>query len=127
MIHPPATNAINVVIVGTDPAPSPIHPLPRNERYKITFSQDHATTKSGCSQSKILSARRHQRVYPRDGRTFWGIALPFPSAAGAAEKMQRKQASPMKRRQKTRPLSHWRAVGGFYLPLSYEVLFTFLK
>merc|ERR1719510_2480061 len=115
MIHPPATNAINVVIVGTDPAPSPIHPLPQNERYKITFSQEHATTKSGCSQSKILSASRHPRVYPRDGRTFWGSTLP-PFAAGAAKKMQRKQASPMKRRQKTRPLSHRRVVSGFYFP-----------
>ena len=111
--------------MGTDPAPSPAHPLPQNERYKITFSQEHATTKSGCSQSKILSVR----VYLRDGkRTFWGVpSLPFPFAAGAAKKMQRKQASPMKRRQKTRPLSHWRAVSGFYFPLSYEVLFTFLK
>merc|ERR1719433_1296519 len=82
MIHPPATNAINVVIAGTDPAPSPIHPLPQNERYKITFSQEHATTKSGCSQSKILSASRHPRVYPRDGRTFWGECPPFSLRGG---------------------------------------------
>ena len=51
--------------------PPPIDPPPRigrNERYKITFSQEHAT-KSGCSQSKILSAR----VYLREGRkTFLG-------------------------------------------------------
>lgn len=103
---------------GDGPCPSPFYTLPqigRNERYKITFSQEHATTKSGCSQSKILSASRHPRVYPRDGRTFWGSALP-PFAAGAAKKMQRKQASPMKRRQKTRPLSHWRVVSGFYFP-----------
>lgn len=46
--------------------PPPIDPPPRigrNERYKITFSQEHAT-KSGCSQSKILSAR----VYLREER-----------------------------------------------------------
>lgn len=77
-----------------DPPPPQIG---RNERYKITFSQEHAT-KSGCSQSKILSAR----VYLREGRkTFLGAF-----AAGA--KMQRKQASFMKRRQKTQPLSIWR-------------------
>merc|ERR1719492_397284 len=72
---------------GDGPCPFPhTSPPPQNERYKITFSQEHATTKSGCSQSKILSASRHPRVYPRDGRTFWGSALPFPFAAGAAEK-----------------------------------------
>lgn len=79
----PATNAINVVIVGTDPAPSPSIPSPQNERYKITFSQEHATTKSGCSQSKILSASRHPRVYPRDGKKdLLGSALPPFSLRG---------------------------------------------
>lgn len=38
----------------------------RNERYKITFSQEHAK-KSGCSQSKILSVSttNRPRVYLR--------------------------------------------------------------
>ena len=68
---------------GDGPCPFPIHPLPQNERYKITFSQEHATTKSGCSQSKILSASRHPRVYPRDGKKdLLGSALPPFSLRG---------------------------------------------
>jgi len=82
-----------------DPPPPQIG---RNERYKITFSQEHAT-KSGCSQSKILSAR----VYLREGRkTFLG------GLRGGRE--DAKKASEFHEKTSEDPTTF--ALAGFYFP-----------
>jgi len=115
---------------GDGPCPFPIHPLPQNERYKITFSQEHATTKSGCSQSKILSASRHPRVYPRDGKKdLLGSALPPFSLRGGRCEEDAEKASKSHEKTSEDPTTFTLALSSEWVlfSLSYEVLFTFLK
>jgi len=117
---------------GDGPCPSPFYTLPqigRNERYKITFSQEHATTKSGCSQSKILSASRHPRVYPRDGKKdLLGSALPPFSLRGGRCEEDAEKASKSHEKTSEDPTTFTSASSEWVLfSLSYEVLFTFFE
>merc|ERR1712117_765604 len=114
------TNAINVVIVGTDPAPSPYIPSPRTNVIRL-----HSVRSMQQQRAAAVSQKFCQPVgtlvftLEMEKRTFWGVpSLPFPFLRGGRCEEDAEKASKSHEKTSEDPTT-------FTLALSSEwVLFT---